>query len=146
MKPQTPNTGLRHHSLSHCQIRSSETVSVFICCFLSLSITVHLAYASTDNPNRLSQDGTHFCKLRRCLAAFPDLLVHPNVSEGAVLSFPDLLVYPNVSQGAVLAFPDLLVYPNVPEGADSVGGQLRENKACAFSGVTNSARVWRKMR
>ena len=53
-------------------------------------------------------------ELRRCLAAFPDLLVYPNVSEGAVLAFPDLLVYPNDS-----------------EGADSVSGQLRENKSAS---------------
>ena len=33
--------------------------------------------------------------------------------------------------------------PNLPEGADSVGGQLRGDKECPLSDVTNSARVWR---
>ena len=36
-------------------------------------------------------------------------------------------------------------YPNLSEGADSVGGQLRGDKECRFSGVTNSGRVWRKV-
>ena len=34
-----------------------------------------------------------------------------------------------------------LVYPNLPEGADRVDGQLRRDKECSFSGVTNSGRV-----
>ena len=33
-------------------------------------------------------------------------------------------------------------YPNLSEGADRVGGQLRGDKECPFSGVTNSGRVW----
>ena len=36
-------------------------------------------------------------------------------------------------------------YPNLSEGADRVGGQLRGDKECSFSGVTKSGRVWRKM-
>ena len=36
-------------------------------------------------------------------------------------------------------------YPNLSEGADRVGGQLRADKACPFSGVTKSGRVWRKV-
>ena len=36
-------------------------------------------------------------------------------------------------------------YPNPSEGADPVGGQLRGDKQCPFSGVTNSGRVWRKV-
>ena len=36
-------------------------------------------------------------------------------------------------------------YPNLSEGADRVGGQLRGDKECPFSGVTNSGRVWRKV-
>ena len=31
------------------------------------------------------------------------------------------------------------------EGADRVGGQLRGDKECPFSGVTKSGRVWRKV-
>ena len=38
-----------------------------------------------------------------------------------------------------------IIYPNLSEGADSVGGQLCEDKECRFNGVTNSGRVWRKM-
>ena len=34
-------------------------------------------------------------------------------------------------------------YLNLPEGADRVGGQLRGDKECPFSGVTKSGRVWR---
>ena len=30
-------------------------------------------------------------------------------------------------------------------GADSVGGQLRRDKECPFSGVTNSGKVWWKV-
>ena len=36
-------------------------------------------------------------------------------------------------------------YPNLSEGADRVGGQLRGDKECPFSGVTKSGRVWRKV-
>ena len=36
-------------------------------------------------------------------------------------------------------------YPNLSEGADRVGGQLRGDKKCPFSGVTKSGRVWRKV-
>ena len=31
------------------------------------------------------------------------------------------------------------------EGADNVGGQLRRDKECPFSGVTKSGKVWRKV-
>ena len=36
-------------------------------------------------------------------------------------------------------------YPNLSEAADRVGGQLRGDKECPFSGVTKSGRVWRKV-
>ena len=36
-------------------------------------------------------------------------------------------------------------YPNKREGADRVGGQLRGDKECPFSGLTKSGRVWRKV-
>ena len=36
-------------------------------------------------------------------------------------------------------------YPNLSEGADRVGGQLRGDKECPFSGITKSGRVWRKV-
>ena len=36
-------------------------------------------------------------------------------------------------------------YPNLSEGADRVGGQLRGDEECPFSGVTKSGRVWRKV-
>ena len=36
-------------------------------------------------------------------------------------------------------------YPNLSKGADGVGGQLRGDKECPFSGVTKSGRVWRKV-
>ena len=36
-------------------------------------------------------------------------------------------------------------YLNLLEGADRVGGQLRGDNECPFSGVTKSGRVWRKV-
>ena len=36
-------------------------------------------------------------------------------------------------------------YLNLSEGADCVGGHLRGDKECPFSGVTKSGRVWRKV-
>ena len=36
-------------------------------------------------------------------------------------------------------------YPNLSEGADHVGGQLRGDKECPFSGVTKCGRVWREV-
>ena len=41
----------------------------------------------------------------------------------------------------LLSYP----YPNLSEGADRVGGQLRGDKECPFSGVNKSGRVWRKV-
>ena len=41
--------------------------------------------------------------------------------------------------------PQSYQYPNRSEGADRVGGQLRGDKECPFSGVTKSGRVWRKV-
>ena len=35
--------------------------------------------------------------------------------------------------------------PEPLEGADRVGGQLRGDKECPFSGVTKSGRVWRRV-
>ena len=34
--------------------------------------------------------------------------------------------------------------PNLSESADNVGGPMRRDKECPFSGVTNYGRVWRK--
>ena len=39
----------------------------------------------------------------------------------------------------------LLSVPKLSEGADRVGGQLRGDKECPFSGVTNSGTFWWKM-
>ena len=36
-------------------------------------------------------------------------------------------------------------YPDLSEGTDGVGGQLRGDEECPFSGVTKSGRVWRKV-
>ena len=41
--------------------------------------------------------------------------------------------------------PQSYQYPNLSEGADRVGGQMRGDKECPFSGVTKSGRVWRKV-
>ena len=41
--------------------------------------------------------------------------------------------------------PQSYQYPNLSEGDDRVGGQLRGDKECPFSGVTKSGRVWRKV-
>ena len=42
-------------------------------------------------------------------------------------------------------FPQSYQYPNLSQGADRVGGQLRGDKECPFSGVTKSGRVWRRV-
>ena len=44
-----------------------------------------------------------------------------------------------------MLLPRSYQYPNLSEGADRVGGQLRGDKECPFSGVTKSSRVWRKV-
>ena len=41
--------------------------------------------------------------------------------------------------------PQSSQYPNLWDGADRVGGQLRGDKECPFSGVTKTGRVWRKV-
>ena len=44
-----------------------------------------------------------------------------------------------------LLLPQSYQYPNLSEGADRVGGLLRGDKECPFSGVTKSGRIWRKV-
>ena len=44
-----------------------------------------------------------------------------------------------------MLLPQSYQYPNLWEGADRVGGQLRGDEECSFSGVTKSGRVWRKV-
>ena len=39
----------------------------------------------------------------------------------------------------------VLLVPKPSQRPDSVRGQLRGEKECPFSGVTNSGRVWRKV-
>ena len=46
---------------------------------------------------------------------------------------------------ALGCFHSFYQYPNLSEGADRVGGQQCGDKACPFSGVTKSGRVWRKV-
>ena len=41
--------------------------------------------------------------------------------------------------------PQSYEYRNLSEVADRVGGQLRGDKECPFSGVSKSGRVWRKV-
>ena len=41
--------------------------------------------------------------------------------------------------------PQSYLYPNLSEGDGRVGGQLRGDKDCPFSGVTKSGRVWRNV-
>ena len=47
--------------------------------------------------------------------------------------------------GRYRLLPQPYQYPNLSEGTDRVGGQLHGDKECPFSGVTKSARVWRKV-
>ena len=47
--------------------------------------------------------------------------------------------------GRAWALPQSYQYPNLSEGDDRVGGQLRGDKECPFSGVTKSGKVWRKV-
>ena len=44
-----------------------------------------------------------------------------------------------------LLLPQSYQYPNLSECADRIGGQLRGDKECPFSGVTKSGRIWRKV-
>ena len=50
-----------------------------------------------------------------------------------------------VRAGALGCFSQFSQYPNLSEGAGRVGGQLRGDKECPFSGVTKSGRDWRKV-
>ena len=46
-----------------------------------------------------------------------------------------------LEQGAGKRCSECEQYPNLSAGADRVGGQLRGDKECPFSGVTKSGRV-----
>ena len=86
-------------------------------------ITHHVAYVLRQlksNQNRSNRDGTHFFTRGGCVSCLRACL------------------------GARF-LPQSYQYPNLSEGADRVGGQLRGDKECPFSGVTKSGRVWRKV-
>ena len=79
--------------------------------------------------------------------------IKPKSSDSRRNSFFFLLLFPNLGRtclrftcvhGRCVASVVLLV-PKPSEGADSLGGQLRGDKVCPFSGVTSSGRVWRKV-
>ena len=56
------------------------------------------------------------------------------------------LRHPPLVEGAGKRCSECDQYPDLSEGADHVGGQLRGDKECPFSGrVTKSGRVWRKV-
>ena len=63
------------------------------------------------------------------------LFILPGVDESHVY----------MSVRALGCFPQSYQYQNLSEGADCVGGQLRRDKECPFSGITKSGRVWRKV-
>ena len=46
------------------------------------------------------------------------------------------LRHPSLEEGAGKRCSECDQYPNLSEGADHVGGQLRGDKECPFSGVT----------
>ena len=46
---------------------------------------------------------------------------------------------------ACLGDSTVILVLNLLEGDSRVGGQLRGDKECPFSGVTKSGRVWRKV-
>ena len=83
-------------------------------------IAANKVYPSTNKTtlNRLNRDGTLFLTRGGCASCLRACL------------------------GARLL---LQLYQNLSEGADRVGGQLRGDKECPFSGVTKSGRVWRKV-
>ena len=76
-------------------------------------ITDHVASPAQINQNRLNRDRTLF------------------VTRGG---------YASCLRGCLGArlLPQSYQYPNLSEGADRVGGQLRGDKECPFSGVTKS--------
>ena len=87
-------------------------------------LTDHVAYASTNKTKIVSNGPERFSFLF--------------FTRGGCVSC--LRAY----LGARL-LPQSYQYPNLSEGADRVGGQLRGDKKCSLSGVTNFGRVWRKV-
>jgi len=80
--------------------------------------------------------------LRACLGA---RLLHPETYQHSEHRFP--APSSKGRKGVVnqcLEF-ESYQYPILSEGADRVGGQLRGDKECLFSGITKSGRVWRKV-
>ena len=112
--------------------------------------------------NRLNRDGTYFLSEADALQIYvrisPLIRFHSLVSR-PTLTFrraltPDVnrvvcdkrsLESVNTVSSQKVLLPQSYRYPNLSEGADRVGGQLRGDKECPFSGVTKSGRVWRKV-
>ena len=67
----------------------------------------------------------------------PQSYQYPNSKHWFTTSF--------LQEGAGKRCSECDQYPNLSEGADRVGGQLRGDKECHFSGVTKSGRIWRKV-
>ena len=85
-------------------------------------ITDHVAYASSNNTKIVGIEAELF-----------SFLLLPAVDTSHVY----------VRTWALGCFHSLIT--NLSEGADRVGGQLRGDQECPFSGVIKSGRVWRKV-
>ena len=84
-------------------------------------VTDHVAYASSNQKNRLNQDSTLFFFTRGgCASCFCACL-------------------------GTRLLPQSYQYPNLLEGAECIGGQMHGDKEYPFSDVTKSGRVWRKV-
>ena len=89
-----------------------------------------------------TQDGYVSC-LRACLDAMLHTVLLVPKLQALVYILPSTIAVLEEGTGKRCSECDL--YPNFPEGADRVGGQLRGDKECPFSGVTKSGRVWRNV-
>ena len=93
------------------------------------------------------------CLVRQGMSFIAANKVHTSTNKTAIICIETELFF--FTQGGCVSClhvclgPRLLLqsyqYPNLSEGADRVGGQLRGDKECPFSGVINSGRVWRKV-
>ena len=86
-------------------------------------ITDHVAYASSNKTKSFESRRNSF------------LFFLPGVDASHVY----------VRAWALGCFHSLISTRTFRGGADCVGGQLRGDKECPFSGVTKSGRVWRKV-
>ena len=114
-----------------------DLINKFVSFFPDVSV-IHALCSRNISLDNLS-DGL------RCDTKLQELVYDILPSTTAVFSYAIGSRKLSANEQFLLVLKQSYQYPNLSDGAGRVGGQLRGDKECPFSGVTKSGRVWRKV-